>query len=91
MAMKDTTRPVRWLGFAFDATIIASLTTLTVARVMPMMVFVALVGPMIGSRLALRYLRDEGGGPPNQGAGGSAVVAFAFAVSSLFRRSLALG
>jgi hypothetical protein len=87
--MQDPSRPTRWLGFAFDATIIASLTTLTVARVMPVMVFVALIGPMVGSRLALRYLRD-GGGPPDHGAGGSAVLSLAVALSSLLRRPLGL-
>jgi hypothetical protein len=87
--MEDSTRPSRWLGFAFDATIIVSLTTLTVARVLPVMAFVALVGPMVGSRVALRYLRD-GGGPPDQGAGGSAALSLAFAMSSLVRRPFGL-
>ena len=84
--MDESSRPSRWLGFAFDATIIASLTTLAVARVIPAMVFVALIGPLVGSRLALRYLRD-GGGPPDQGAGGSAVLSLSLAISSIFRRS----
>jgi hypothetical protein len=83
--MEDPNRSTRWLGFAFDATIIISLTTLTVARVMPITVFVGLVGPLIGSRLALRYMRD-GGGPPGPGAGGSAVLSLAFALGALFRR-----
>jgi hypothetical protein len=87
--MEEPTPPSRWIGFAFDATIIASLTTLTVSRVMPVMAFVALVGPMIGSRLALRYLR-EGGGPPDHGAGGSAVVSLVFALSTLLRRPFGL-
>ena len=87
--MDEPTRPTRWLGFAFDATIITSLTALTAARVVPVMVFVALVGPLIGSRLALRYLRDGGGGPPD-GAGGSAVVSFALALATVLRRPFSL-
>ena len=88
--MNDSPRPTWWLGFAFDATIIASLTALTAARVVPVMVFVALIGPLIGSRLALRYLRDGGGGPPDAGAGGSAVVSLALAVATVLRRPFAL-
>jgi hypothetical protein len=86
--MEDPTRPSPWVGFAFDATIIASLTTLTVTHALPVMVFVALVGPMIGSRLALRHVRD--GGPPHSGAGGSAALALLLAVGSLVRRSVGL-
>ena len=83
--MDDPNSSTRWLGFAFDATIIVSLTTLTVTRAMPVTVFVGLIGPLIGSRLALRYMRD-GGGPPGPGAGGSAVLSLAFALATLFRR-----
>ena len=89
--MEDSTRSVALarLRLRRDDDCIV-LTTLTVARVLPVMVFVALVGPMIGSRLAFRYLRD-GGGPPHSGAGGSAVLSLVLrAVSSLVRRSLGL-
>jgi hypothetical protein len=84
------TRLSRWLAFAFDATIIASITTLAVSRVVPVTVFVALVGPLIGSRLALRYMRD-GGGPPDHGAGGSATLSFGVALLSLARRPFGMG
>ena len=85
----DDTRLSRWLGFAFDATIIASLTTLTVCRVVPVTVFVALVGPLVGSRLALRSLR-EGGGGADHGTGGSAMLSLVLALSWLARRTLGL-
>ena len=87
--MDQPTGTSRWIGFAFDATIIASLTTLTVAKVMPVTVFVALVGPMIGSRLALRSRRD-GGDPPDPGVGGSAALSLVFALISLVRRPFGL-
>jgi hypothetical protein len=86
----DDARLSRWLGFAFDATIIASLTTLTVSRVVPVTVFVALVGPLVGSRLALRSLREGGGGPPDHHSGGSAMLSIVVAVSWLTRRALGL-
>jgi hypothetical protein len=86
----DDPRLSRWLGFAFDATIIASITTLTLFRVVPVTVFVALVGPLVGSRLALRYMRD-GGGPPDHGAGGSATLSLAIALASFARRPFGLG
>jgi hypothetical protein len=86
----DDTRLSRWLGFAFDATIIASLTTLTVSRVVPVTVFVALVGPLVGSRLALRSLR-EGGGPPDHPSGGSAMLSLVVALPWLGRRALGVG
>jgi hypothetical protein len=86
------TRLARWLGFAFDATIIASLTTLTALRVVPLTVFVALVGPLVGSRLALRYAREgDAGGPPDHGAGGSAIVAVGAAVGWVVRRVVGVG
>ena len=88
--MDDRTRPSPWLGFAFDVTIIASITVLAAVRVVPVMVFVALIGPLIGSRLALRYLREGGGGPPDGGAGGSAVVSLALALATVIRRPFAL-
>ena len=86
----DDARQSRWLGFAFDATIIASLTTLTVCRVVPVTAFVALVGPLVGSRLALRSLRD-GGGPPDQHPGGSAMLPLFVALSWLARRAIGTG
>jgi hypothetical protein len=88
--MNDSPRPTPWLGFAFDATIIASMTALAALRIVPIMVFVALIGPLIGSRLALRYLRDGGGGPPDGGAGGSAVVSLVLALATVFRRPIGL-
>jgi hypothetical protein len=87
--MDDRTRPSPWLGFAFDVTIIASMTVLAAMRVVPVMVFVALIGPLIGSRLALRYLREGGGGPPDV-TGGSAVVSLALAFAAVLRRPFAL-
>ncbi len=87
--MDHHTGSSRWIGFAFDATIIASLTTLTVAKVMPITVFIALVGPMIGSRLALRSRRD-GGEPPGPGVGGSAALALVLALISIIRRPFGL-
>jgi hypothetical protein len=85
----DDARLSRWLGFAFDATIIASLTTLAVCRVVPVTVFVALVGPLVGSRLALRYMR-EGGGSSDHGAGGGALTLLV-TLSALARRVLGGG
>jgi hypothetical protein len=50
--MTDPVPRFDWRGVVLDAVIIASLTVLTALRLANLTLFVALVGPLVGARLA---------------------------------------
>lgn len=59
-----------WHGATLDVVVIVSLTLLTALHIATLTVFLAVVGPIVGARLAAaRMLRGgNGGGGPSSGA-----------------------
>jgi hypothetical protein len=53
-----------WYGATLDVVVIISMTVLTALHVAALPIFLAVVGPIVGARLAAaRMLRGDGGGP----------------------------
>ena len=62
-------RHVDWHGAVLDIVVVSSLTVLTALHIATLTVFLAVVGPIVGARLAAaRALRGGNGGPPAGGA-----------------------
>jgi len=60
---------VDWQGATLDVVVIVSLTVLTALHIASLAVFLAVVGPIVGARLAAaRMLRNGNGAGPAGGA-----------------------
>jgi multisubunit Na+/H+ antiporter MnhG subunit len=79
--MADERLPPAWQGFALDALLIISLSVLAALKVVPLLVFLALVGPVVGARLA--SAKSMSGGAL---AGGSTVIALVLGAWAIGRR-----
>ena len=60
--MTDPKHQLDWHGATLDVVVIVSLTVLTALHIATLTVFLAVVGPIVGARLAVaRMLRGNGG------------------------------
>jgi hypothetical protein len=67
--MTESTRSFDWHGTLLDVVVIVSMTVLTALNIATLTVFLAVVGPIVGARLAAaRMLRGGHGGGPVGGA-----------------------
>lgn len=85
------TEPVRhqhdWHGATLDVVVIASMTTLTALHIANITLFLAVIGPIVGARLAsARVMRGGSGGG---GAAGGGTLAVLLGLLLLLRRPIA--
>ncbi len=67
--MTDAKHHLDWHGATLDVVVIVSLTVLTALHIAPLTVFLAVVGPIVGARLAAaRMLRGSNDSGPSGGA-----------------------
>lgn len=72
------TEPIKhhhdWHGAMLDVVVIVSLTTLTALHIATLTVFLAVVGPIVGARLAAARMLRGGNGSGGAGSGGTLAV-----------------